>query len=164
MKFNKNILTAALLTIGGFAAVSANAAETANFGIQATITETCNVDAGSDIDLGNIVAGVTGTTGETATAIKVNCSNLTAYNLGLTTLNNGVMLGGNEGAEAIPYQMFSDSSNSTLWGNTVGTDTVTGTGDGMLTIPKEHTLYIKADATDVSQGTYTDTINVTVTY
>lgn len=164
MQFNKTLLTAALLTVGGFTAISANAAETASFGIQATITETCNVEAGSDIDLGSIVAGVTGTTGETATAIKVNCSNLTAYNLGLTTVNNGVMLGGNEGAEKIPYQMFSDSSNSTPWGNTVGTDTVTGTGDGMLTTSKEHTLYIKADVTDVSAGIYEDTINVNVTY
>lgn len=164
MQINKNLVTATLLTIGGFAAVSANAVETANFGIKATITETCNVEAGSDIDLGNIVAGATGTTGETVTAIKVNCSNLTAYNLGLTTKNEGVMIGGSEGAEEIPYKMFSNLSNSTLWGNTVGTDTVTGTGDGMLTTPKEHKLYIKADATDVSKGTYTDVITVTVTY
>lgn len=164
MQLNKTLLTAALLTVGGFATISANAAETGEMGVQATVTETCDVVAGSDIDLGNIVAGATGTTGETATAIKVNCSNLTAYNLGLSTLNNGVMLGGNEGAEQIPYQMFSNSDNTTVWGNTVGTNTVTGTGDGMLTTPQEHNLYITANATDVSAGTYNDTITVTVTY
>lgn len=169
MQFNKTLLTTALLTIGGFTAISANAAtDTATMGVQATVTEICDVVAGSDIDLGNIVAGATGTTGETATAIKVNCSNLTPYNLGLSTLTGavgtGVMLGGSEGAEEIPYQMFSDSGNTTAWGGTVGTNTVTGTGDGMLTTPQEHMLYITANATDVSASTYNDTITVTVTY
>lgn len=169
MQFNKALLTAALLTVTGFAAISsANAAETATMGIQATVTEICDVVAGSDIDLGSIVAGATGTTGETATAIRVNCSNLTPYNLGLSTVTGaagtGVMLGGNEGAEEIPYQMFSDSGNTTSWGATVGTNTVTGTGDGMLTTPKEHMLYITANATDVSASTYNDIITVTVTY
>lgn len=169
MKFTKKLLAATLLTVGGFAAISsANAAESATMGVQATITEICDVVAGSDINLGNIVAGATGTTGETATAIKVNCSNLTPYNLSLSTLTGavgtGVMLGGNEGAEQIPYKMFSDSGNTVPWGATVGTNTVTGTGDGMLTAPQEHILYITADATDVSASTYNDTITVTVTY
>ncbi len=170
MQFNKTLLTAALLTVTGFAAISsANAAtDTATMGVQATVTEICDVVAGSDIDLGSIVAGATGTTGETATAIRVNCSNLTPYNLGLSTLTGdvgtGVMLGGNEGLEQIPYQMFSDSGNTTSWGATVGTNTVTGTGDGMLTTPKEHMLYITASETDVSASTYNDIITVTVTY
>lgn len=170
MTFNKKLLAATLLTVGGFAAISSTnaATATATMGVQATVTETCDVVAGSDINLGDIVAGATGTTGETATAIKVNCSNLTPYNLGLSTSTGadgtGVMLGGNDNAEKIPYNMFSDLSHTTAWGGTVGMNTVTGTGDGMLTPSQEHILYITADATDVSKGIYEDTITVTVTY
>lgn len=170
MTFNKTLLTAALLTVGGFAAMSANAdtVET-SFKVNMNITETCKVVTGSNIDLGDTIAGTSGKTGVAATAIKVNCSKLTPYDLGLSTttgiVGKGIMLGGVDKLEEIPYEMFSDAGYATTWGNTVKTNTVSGTGDGMTTTAKEHTVYIKAGGTDnVSKGAYDDVITVVVNY
>ena len=66
------------------------------------------------------------------------------------------------GANTIPYAIYSDAPLSTNWGNTIGTDTVSGTGSGILQV---FTVYgkIPAGAT-APAGAYTDTVTVTVTY
>ena len=34
------------------------------------------------------------------------------------------------GAATVNYTLYSDSGRTTVWGNTIGTDTVAGTGNG----------------------------------
>jgi spore coat protein U-like protein len=91
----------------------------------------------------------------------------TSYSLGL---NAGVGAGATvttremTGPASVPlsYQIFQDSARTTNWGNTVGTDTVAGTGDGSA-----QTIYIYPQAPggqNVAPGTYNDTITVTVNY
>jgi spore coat protein U-like protein len=62
----------------------------------------------------------------------------------------------------VTYSLYSDSGRATVWGNTVGTNTVAGTGNGAS---QSYTVYGRAPAqTTPAAGTYTDTVTVTVTY
>lgn len=57
---------------------------------------------------------------------------------------------------------FSNSGRTTNWGNTVGTDTVAGTGSG---VAQTLTVYGQIPASQfVRSGSYTDTVVATVTY
>lgn len=179
MKFNKNILTAALLTVGGFAAVSANAAvETSEFAITTTITAVCAVDAtAAAINFTDIAAGTVGTdisNQQSAGDISVMCSNGAPYVINLSTAGNsasttgeGVMIGTSGNDDTITYQLNS-TSTGTVWGSTgeLGTEGngVAGTGIG-VTAPILHSVYATiTSSTDVKQDTYTDTITASVIY
>jgi spore coat protein U-like protein len=101
-----------------------------------------------------------------ATPATVTCPILLSYNVGL---NAGVGAGATTttrkmtgpGSATLSYQLFQNSSRTTIWGNTVGTDTVSGVGtSGAQTI----NIYPQAAAgQNVAPGTYTDTITVSVT-
>jgi len=66
------------------------------------------------------------------------------------------------GTNVLNYQLYSDSARSTIWGNTVGTDTVTGSGTGLAL---DHTVYGSIPAAQVvPAGSYQDTITVTISY
>jgi spore coat protein U-like protein len=60
------------------------------------------------------------------------------------------------------YALFSDASRTVNWGQTIGTDTVTGTGNGTA---QALNVYGQATAGQfVAPGAYSDTITATVTY
>lgn len=66
------------------------------------------------------------------------------------------------GANTVTYSLYTNSSRTTVWGNTVGTDTVSGTGTGSN---QNLTVFGRVPVQSaVSPATYTDTIVVTVTY
>ncbi len=60
------------------------------------------------------------------------------------------------------YTMATDVNQTSNWGNTIGTDTVPGTGNGAL---QPYTVYgrVAAQTTPVA-GNYSDVVAVTVTY
>lgn len=180
MQFNKTIMTAALLTVGGFAAVSANASgttEPSNFDVTMTVESVCTVDAtGADIAFGSQDAGTTEAivgVKTSASTINVTCSqnapyivNLTPQNVSSTT-GVGTMRG--PGSDTITYQLYSDSEATKPWGNTgtlsaVGNG-VSGTGAGLSVAATTHPIYAKlTSTTDIQLGAYTDTVSATVTY
>jgi Spore Coat Protein U domain len=66
--------------------------------------------------------------------IQVQCTNTTAYNIGLdagtasgATVTTRKMT---SGGTTVSYSLYSNSGRITNWGNTVGTDTVSSTGTG----------------------------------
>jgi len=62
----------------------------------------------------------------------------------------------------LAYKLFSNSGHTTNWGNTVGTDTVAGTGTGAA---QSLTVYGQITAAQfVRPGSYTDTVTATITY
>jgi spore coat protein U-like protein len=66
------------------------------------------------------------------------------------------------GGATVNYTLYSDSGRTTIWGNTVGTNTVAATGNGT---GQNYTVYGRVSSqTTPAPGTYTDTITVTVTY
>jgi spore coat protein U-like protein len=101
------------------------------------------------------------------TTISVTCTNTTSYNVGLNagtasgaTVANRSMTG--PAAALLGYKLFRDSGRTTNWGNTVGTDTLPGTGSG---VNQTLTVYGQIPAREFPRvGSYTDTIIATITY
>jgi spore coat protein U-like protein len=169
MKFTKKLLAATLLTIGGFAAISSANAETDTgaFDVNVTVTKICDVTSATgtqDINLGSFAAGVDVTTGFSSNAISVNCSNGTAYNIGLA--GSGFLVDTVTPENKVAYSLLK-ASGGTVWGNNI-TGEVGGTGTGMATDQiKTHTVFasLAADSTDnLPPGTYKDNVTVTLTY
>ncbi len=168
MKFSnplKSALSAAVLgalvLVGAQSAVAATT--TTTFAVTATVQATCVVSATSmafGTYTGVLLASTTST-------VSVTCTNTTPYNVGL---NAGLATGATVTARKMTgpagallgYSLFSDSGRTTNWGNTVGTDTVTGTGNGSA---QALTVYGQVAAGQyLAPGAYTDTITATVTY
>ncbi|WP_205746093.1 MULTISPECIES: Csu type fimbrial protein [Dyella] len=114
-----------------------NATATANFNVTLTLTAGCTI-AANPLNFGS--AGVLGTAINQQTTLSITCTNTTPYNVGLdagsvptSTIANRLMAGtaaGNTGS-TVQFQLFTDVARTTIWGNTPGTDTVTGTGTGV---------------------------------
>jgi spore coat protein U-like protein len=101
------------------------------------------------------------------TTVQVTCTNTTPYNVGL---NPGTAIGATvttrkmtgPASATLNYALTQDSGHVTNWGQTVGTDTVAGTGNGSA---QTLTVYgILAAGQYPAPGAYSDTITATVTY
>jgi len=67
-----------------------------------------------------------------------------------------------KGAATIVYSLYKDSARSSVWGNTVGTNTAAGTGTGSA---QTSTVFGRVPPQSVpAPGTYNDTIVVTATF
>jgi spore coat protein U-like protein len=157
--------TAALL-VSAVAPLEADATTTvtASIAVSATVLSSCGVTA---LPLAFGTYSPTQSTNTTAqTTVVVTCTNGTPYNVGL---NAGGGTGATvatrkmtSGANTLSYSLYSDTGYSVVWGNTIGTNTVTGTGSGL-----SQTINVYGSATalqSVPAGSYTDTITVSLTY
>jgi spore coat protein U-like protein len=157
-----------LACVGGSAAATQT---TQTFQVQLQIVAQCVINSTSTLNFGNlgVLGGAGGTTNnDQSTTIAVQCTNTTPYNMGLDT---GTTTGGttttrlllnSNTSETIQYKLYQDSGHSTNWGNTVGTDTQSATGNGAS---QSYTVYGRVPPqTTPTPGSYTDTITVTVTY
>jgi spore coat protein U-like protein len=131
-------------------------------GETATVLAGCSVSA-TDLNFGNY-AGLLTTNFST---ITVSCTSGTTYSIGL---NAGSVAGGtittrkmkSPANATLDYQMFRDSGHSLNWGNTPGTNTVAGSGNGLA---QQSTVYGQMAASQSGNpAIYSDTIVVTVTY
>ena len=135
--------------------------DTTVFSVSVTVAKDCGVTA-TNLAFGNY----TGALVDATSTISVTCTNTTTYSVGLSAglatgatvttrkMQNGVAL--------LNYGLFSNSGYSTNWGNTVGTNTVAGTGNGVV---QPLTVYGQIPAGQhPTPGSYTDTITVSVTY
>jgi spore coat protein U-like protein len=138
------------------------ATATTTFSVTATVQSTCLVSAT------NMAFGTyTGAVATSTSAVSVTCTNTTPYNVGLSaglatgaTVTTRKMTG--PAAAVLGYALFSDPARSVNWGQTIGTDTVTGTGNGTA---QALNVYGQATAGQfVAPGAYSDTITATVTY
>jgi spore coat protein U-like protein len=150
-------LVLGLATKPAFAATA-----TTTFGVTATVQSTCLVSA-TALAFGTY----TGALATSTSTVSVTCTNTTPYNVGLSaglatgaTVTTRQMTG--PASALLNYAMFSNSTRTTNWGQTTGTDTVTGTGNGAA---QALTVYGQVTAGQfVAPGAYTDTITATVTY
>jgi spore coat protein U-like protein len=155
-------LAACFLIGSGNSAYAATA--TTTMAVQMTINATCLVNSASTLNFGS--QGVLAANVDQTSTIQVTCTNSTPYNIGL---NVGTGAGATiatrkmtSGANTVNYTLYSNSGRTTLWGNTVGTDTVAATGNGAA---QNYTVYGRVPTqTTPAPGSYTDTITVTVTY
>ena len=145
---------------------TANASTTtSSLAVSMTITAGCTVAAGT-IAFGtqsSLLSNV-----DQTGSVAVTCSNTTPYNVGFDAGANGgsvttrKMKGGASNTEFVNYSLFTTAARTSNWGNTVGTDTVTGTGNGNA---QTVTIYGRVPTQTLgSPGAYADTVTVTVTY
>jgi spore coat protein U-like protein len=157
---------AVLLMLGlmPWAELHAQTTATTTFKVTAKVNAVCAITA-SDLAFGNYTSA-TGTPLLGTTILQATCTPNSSYNIGLSagtttgaTINQRKMAAA---ANTLNYQLYSDSARSTVWGNTSGTDTVTGVGTGLA---QPHTVYGSIPAAQKSPaGDYQDVITVTVFY
>ena len=157
-------LTLAALLVQPLASIAYAATATSTFTVQMTVTSSCVINSASTLNFGSqgvLVANVDNTS-----TLQVQCTNTTPYNIGLDAgQGTGATVAVRKmtnGASTINYSLYSDSGRTTVWGNTVGTNTIAGTGSGGS---QSYTVYGRVPPqTTPGAATYTDTITVTVTY
>src|ERR1041384_7084283 len=147
-----------------WAGTSHAASTTSTFAVQVAITATCTINSASTLNFGT--QGVLATNVDQTSTVQVTCTNTTPYNIGLDAgTGTGATVAVRKltsGGATVNYSLYSDSGRTTVWGNTVSTDTVAGTGNGSA---QSFTVYGRIPAqTTPAPGNYTDTITVTVTY
>jgi spore coat protein U-like protein len=136
---------------------------TTSFNVTATVPTTCTV-AANNLNFGT--AGTLSANTDASTTLQPACTSGTPYNIGL----NGGLSGATDptqrkmtkAAEFVLYGLYRNSARSLPFGNTIGTNTLAGTGTGLA---QSVTVYgrIPPQAAP-SPGTYNDTIVVTLTY
>jgi spore coat protein U-like protein len=135
---------------------------TTSFTLTVVIQATCTI-AANPLNFGNYAGALI----SSSTTISVTCTKSANYNLGLSaglstgaTVTTRKMTG--PSSSLLNYKLFSNSGYTTNWGNTVGTDTVAGTGSG---VAQTLTVYGQIPAQQfVRPGSYTDTVVATLTY
>jgi spore coat protein U-like protein len=140
------------------------ASTTSTFAVQVAITATCTINSASTLNFGT--QGVLATNVDQTSTLQVTCTNTTPYNIGLDAgTGSGATVATRKltsGGATVNYTLYSDSGRTTVWGNTVATDTVAGTGNGT---GQSYTVYGRIPTqTTPAPGNYADTITVTVTY
>lgn len=154
------LLAAPLLDAPSQPAAAATASTT--FQVTATVQATCLISA-NPLAFGTY----TGTQADATSTLSVTCTNTTPYNVGLdagtatgATVTTRRMTG--PSSATLNYSLSSDSARTVTWGNTVGTNTVTGTGNGNA---QSLTVYGRVAAGQfVAPGAYADTITATITF
>lgn len=155
------ILGAFSLSLMPTPAISATA--TATFIVSASIVAGCGITA-SPLAFG----AYTGVQIDVESSLSVNCTNTTAYSIGLGAGTSGGTATARQmqmsGTPAIKlfYALYSDTTRLINWGDTGGTGLTTGTGIGSAQVIP---VYGRMATGQLSPpGTYADTITATVTF
>ena len=135
------------------------------FDVTITIQSTCNIaaQAADDVDFGAHPS--TATDIEADGMLYVSCTELTPYNI---QLNEGLLgtsvsdraMAGPEGAE-VPYQLYRDAARTQVWGQTIGTDTLSSVGTGDV---QNHPVHGLVPSANFPAGDYVDTVTATVVW
>src|SRR6478735_6105414 len=143
-------------------AFNTQASVTGSFLVTAVVQPACTISA-TTLAFGTY----TGVQADAQSQISLNCTNYAAWNIGLNagtfagaTVTTRKMTG--PSSSSLAYWLYRDAARTLNWGNTVGTDTVAGTGTGVAqTVPVYGRL---APSQTVPSGSYQDTIVATVTF
>lgn len=157
-------LVAVTLAAPGGAAVYGTGTKTATFDVTLKIIADCTIAANS-LDFGQ-AQGVLSAAVRVNSQVNVTCSNSTPYNIGLSA-GSGVgstgttryMSGTGGNTATVQYNLY-QTNGGTQWGNTQGTDTVAGTGNGTA---QTLTVYGEIPVQNTpAPDTYKSTITATV--
>jgi spore coat protein U-like protein len=162
ISFVSKLLAASSIWMCLLANPSSAATATTTFSVTATVQATCLISANT-LAFGTY----TGVQIAATTTVQVTCTNTTPYNVGLNpgtstgaTVTTRKMTG--PASATLNYALTQDIGHVTNWGQTVGTDTEAGTGNGSA---QTLTVYgLLAAGQYPAPGAYSDTITATVTY
>lgn len=138
---------------------------TAQLRVSLSVQAECRLTSTSELAFGT--TGVIQTAINSTGSIGVQCTNTTPYNIGLNAgSGSGATVSARRmtsGAGAfITYEVFRDAARTQAWGDTVGSNTVAGTGNGSV---QTLTVFGRVPTQPTpAPGSYTDTVTVTVTY
>jgi spore coat protein U domain-containing protein, fimbrial subunit CupE1/2/3/6 len=167
MNMLKTSLLAAAVALTGLSGSALAATASTTFNVKLAITATCTINspAATDVDFLSHPSSDVNLTA--AGTLNVNCTNGSAYTI---ALDDGSNAGGGgvtarkmkSGAtNTVPYQLYSNSARTTVWGSTTGTNTVGGTGTGAV---QALSVYGGVASANFPVGSYTDLVTATVTY
>ena len=178
MSIKNRFLLSGLCVVLGFAAPSAQAQTvTADFDVTITITASCDISSGTngiaELAFGSKDSFQTDVIG--TTDLKVTCTKGAVYDIGLDAGSNPSTPGDvstrrmkgvstspvNNESDYVPYNLFKDSGNTLVWGNTIDTNTLKSTGTGAQ---QTHVIYGLVPSTNHTVGDYKDTVTATVTF
>ncbi|EEY78501.1 spore Coat Protein U domain protein [Acinetobacter calcoaceticus RUH2202] len=150
---------------------SGNTTITANY----VVPSLCQLDSTSNVDFGNINdIGSTSRDYTAQGAVNTTCNNGTPYSIYLGDGNNRIAGGfrrmTNGSSLYIPYQLYQNSTYSTVWDIAGGVTAVGGsggvskTGSGSAQSTNVYGKIPQGTTISTTPGNYSDTIVVTVTY
>ena len=172
-KFNQSkiklaVVSAIVAGSMGLSATSYAATTTATMTVSATVANSCSISVGA-MDFGaydqtateslKATADVTSTcTLGGATTITISQGNTTVNDSSETSPLRQMTDGG---SQFLNYNLYTDSTLASVWGNTIGTGAaVTATGSAVTT-----TVYGEIDpAQSVGAASFSDSVTVTLTY
>ena len=147
--------------LAGFAVAASAGTDTTTFQVKITITESCDIHttAATDVDFGSVARSATAS--QATGALNVNCTNGTAYSIGL---NNGANYNTTrrmtDGTNFIGYGLYRSSGTTQPWDDASNLYSGTGTGS-----TQSVSVYgTVSGSTNVPAGSYADTVTATVTY
>jgi spore coat protein U-like protein len=138
--------------------------KTTTFTVSLTVQADCTITA-TALNFGT--TGLISSNIDQTTTMNLTCSSGTAYNV---ALDGGSVSGstvaarllGGTGANTVNFALYRDSARTQNWGQTVGTDTMSGTGSGAS---QSLTVYGRVPSQAApAAGNYTSTITATVTF
>ncbi len=167
MSIVKNLVKIAGLLFFASSATQVFAQATTSFNVTASVVDSCSVSAGN-VAFGN-VEPVNNANIDAVGSVTVTCSLGTSYSVLLDdganssdgTVSTRRMTDGS--SNYLSYQLYSDTLRTSVWGETGGTNDVTGTGTG-LGVPVVVYGRIPSGQQETQTGSYSDTIGVTVNY
>lgn len=137
---------------------------TGSFDVTITIEEDCQLVSGPTLNFGT--HGALSANVDQTTTIQVQCTAGTTYDIGLSAGANSAdvaarrMIGSD--TDTVTYSLFQGSCCSTVWGDTVGVDTVNATATGSA---QDFSVYGRVPVqTTPPPDTYNDTVTVTMTF
>lgn len=148
------------------AATYSNGTAIATFTVTLTLNANCSI-AATPLNFGS--NGVLATAINQQTTVSVTCTNTTPYNVGLdagtvtgSAVTARLMAGTATGntTTTVGFGLYQDAGHTVLWGNTQGTNTVSGTGSGTA---QPIVVYGQVPAqTTPKPDTYQTTVTATV--
>lgn len=141
----------------------ASAATTANFEVSATVLANCSIFA-TAIPFGSYDPYSASDVTQTGT-VTVSCTKSTNADIALShgANANGSTRRMTDGANFLTYELYTTAAHDSVWGDNVGTDTVSysssGIGDTTLTV-----YGLLPAGQDVVPGSYSDTVTATIIF
>ena len=139
--------------------------QTSQFQVSLTLQAACTISS-SALNFGT--QGVLTSAINQSTSLSVTCTNSAPYSIGLDAGNvtgsavaNRLLQNG-AGGPTVAFQLYQDAARSTVWGNTVGSNAFTGTGNGTA---QSISVYGQiAPQSTPAAGTYSSTITATISF
>lgn len=174
MRAVRSALTLAVLAS---LAAPAMAADTTTFNVRIIITKACTITAATatDVDFGSVLS-TSATQVDAQGSITAQCTALTPYTIALSAGANAATANDVTTRRMrnidtavttnnfVGYQLYSNATRTQVWGNTTGTNTVAGVGNGLNQPYPVYGRVANPSVNNAATGSYLDTITATITY